>query len=458
MNERATSALLWAVAVAAMVAALLAPALWNGFPLVFSDTGGYLARPFEGRLEFGRSATYGAFLAAGINLDFWPNVVAQALVVVWLVALTLRMQGIRPRPLVMTALVLGLCGISGVSWYASQLMPDILVPAAVLAMALLAFGARSLRRWEIAGLMALIAFSIASHMSILALTLGLALALVALALLARWLEIPRPSIGLPAAAVLGGVLFAPLSNLAIVGEFKFTPGGDNFIFSRLVQDGIVQRYLADRCPDAAIKLCDYRAEMPATAEEWLWSADGGVLRKLGEWPAFEAEARHIMVDTLRLYPGLHLKTALRAWGDQLVAVGTGDGLASWTWHTQMIMETFGHAALPHYMAARQRRLDFDFRAINAIQVPIGLAAMVALVAIPFAQRRVGPSARAFALFTLIALLGNAAICGVFSGAYARYQGRLLPIAPLGVAVALLGWRKLDHRVDAAALISSRSID
>ena len=43
---------------------LLAPALWNGFPLLEYDTGGYLARWFEGTLEVSRSTVYGLFLVA----------------------------------------------------------------------------------------------------------------------------------------------------------------------------------------------------------------------------------------------------------------------------------------------------------------------------------------------------------------------------------------------------------
>ena len=35
---------LWALAVSASIALLMAPALWNGFPLLQWDTGGYLAR------------------------------------------------------------------------------------------------------------------------------------------------------------------------------------------------------------------------------------------------------------------------------------------------------------------------------------------------------------------------------------------------------------------------------
>ena len=35
-----------------MVLALMAPALWNGFPLIFPDTGGYLSRPIEGTVSY----------------------------------------------------------------------------------------------------------------------------------------------------------------------------------------------------------------------------------------------------------------------------------------------------------------------------------------------------------------------------------------------------------------------
>src|SRR5262245_31462164 len=76
---------------------LLAPAIWNGFPFIFADTGGYLDRPFEQTLEFGRSAFYGAFLAAGISLEFWPNVMVQAALTVWVLALTLRVHGLATR-------------------------------------------------------------------------------------------------------------------------------------------------------------------------------------------------------------------------------------------------------------------------------------------------------------------------------------------------------------------------
>src|SRR5215467_13748760 len=51
---------------------LLAPALWNRYPLLQYDTGGYLARWFEHTLEESRSTVYGLSLDVLARPDFWP--------------------------------------------------------------------------------------------------------------------------------------------------------------------------------------------------------------------------------------------------------------------------------------------------------------------------------------------------------------------------------------------------
>ena len=90
--------LAWILASAAMLLALMAPALWNGFPLIFPDTGGYLDRPILGNLDIGRSALYGLFLYTGVPFSFWPNVILQAVLMIWLIVLTMRALGLGGRP------------------------------------------------------------------------------------------------------------------------------------------------------------------------------------------------------------------------------------------------------------------------------------------------------------------------------------------------------------------------
>jgi hypothetical protein len=432
----------WAFATLVMLLALLWPALWNGFPIVFYDTGGYVARAFERELGFGRSAIYGAFLAPAIALKFWPAVVAQAALVAWLTTLALRAQGFGGRPALAAAIVAGLAALTGLSWFTAQLMPDVLLPASVLGLYLLAFHRPALRSWEQIVIAAAAAFSIASHMSTLAVALGLVIALAVLRPFAPRLGLPRPALLAPAAAVALGLLLAPVSNYLIAQRFAFTPGGANFAFSRLVDEGIVARFLAEHCPDPALRACTYRDQIPASGNEWLWG-ETPLWEKLGGPEGFEDEARRIVLKTLLLYPGAHLKGAVRGTLDQFVLLRTMDHLTSDTWHTWWAIETYAPGALASYVAARQQQSTLGFRWLEFVHVPVALVAIGLLpIIIGLGWRgRVPPPAAALALVVLLALIGNAVICGTFAIPSDRYQSRLAPLAALAVALAVLGWRR-----------------
>lgn len=431
-----------------MLLALLAPGLWNGFPLIFPDTGGYLARPFEHTLEMGRSAFYGVFLALGVPFDFWPNVVAQAAATLWLIILTLRAHGFGGCPLLALGIVLVLAIGTALPWYAGQLMPDIFFPAAVLALHLLAFRNDALGRWERLGLAAVIAFSIPTHMAILALCLGI---IVALLLLSRItvLALPRPRLTLASAAVAAGIALSLLTNLAVAGKFIFTPGGESFLFGRLIDDGMIARYLKEHCPDPSLKLCAYADKLPAEADDWLWGNETPFY-KLGGWQDYAAEERRIIADTLLLYPGQHVVNAIRAVLWQLVLFKSD--VTTNPWHNAPAMGVFEQLTpqlLPRLRAARQQAEPFDLRPINILHVPIAALSAAGLVAAFVLRRRwhIAPPAQALCATVLIALFINAAISGIFSHAVDRYQNRLMPLATLAVIVIGLTLRR---RPDQAA--------
>src|SRR5664280_411335 len=183
--------LAWMLSSALMVLALTIPALWNGFPIIFPDTGGYLTRPIEGTLELGRSALYGLFLYAGIPFAFWPNVVAQAAMIVWLVVVSLRALGRGHRPWLALGITAALAVGTSLPWLTGLLLPDVLFPVAVLALYLLAFRADQLATWERFGLACMIAFAIASHMAAAGLCAAMIAALYLLTRIAR-LALPKP--------------------------------------------------------------------------------------------------------------------------------------------------------------------------------------------------------------------------------------------------------------------------
>ena len=224
-------------------------------------------------------------------------------------------------------LMIGLSALTSLPWYVGQLMPDIFLPLAVLALYVLAFHRGVLAHWEIGALVAFIAMAMAFHMTIVALALVLVFVFAALKPVASYLRMPTPALVLPAAALVAGLLAGPISNLGITGTFAFTPGSTTFLFGRMLQDGIVARYLADHCPDDTLRLCAYRDQLPTTTNDWLWN-ERSPLYKLGWWRAFEPEANRIIRESLVRYPGRQAVTAVASAIGQLTHFQTGEGMHS----------------------------------------------------------------------------------------------------------------------------------
>src|SRR6201993_74673 len=96
---------------------LIAPALWNGYPLLQWDTGGYLARWYEGYLVPSRSTVFGLYLHFGEGSSFWLNLGIQALATLWILQLILRVLGMA-RPSRLAAISLVLITTTALPWLA----------------------------------------------------------------------------------------------------------------------------------------------------------------------------------------------------------------------------------------------------------------------------------------------------------------------------------------------------
>jgi len=419
------------LAIALGLAALLAPALANGFPLVFHDTGAYLARAFDSRLEPGRGPFYGFFIAAtGGRFTLWPVIAVQAAATLWLLSLTLRLHGFGGgRMAALTAL--GLSATSTAAWGVATVMPDAFAPLTVLAWYVLTFDAGRMRPWEIAGTAALLLLSALVHMTHLALGLGLALCPGAIVMI-RWPEFRRGAL-LAAAMPVAALVLLPLVNGAVSGQYGLTPGGQTFVFGRMLQSGLVERYLDDHCPLPGLRLCGYRGTLPATADEWIWDSDSP-FQALGGWDGYAEEMRRIAVGSLSDHPGANLQAAAEAAGEQFLRVGTGEDIGNEYWHTAREIERRLPASGPAFVGGLQHndRLGLITDLLNRLYVPLTLTATATLATLLL----LGQQWRLPAT-VLIALAGNAFLCGVFSGPHDRYQGRMAWLAIFAVMISAL---------------------
>jgi hypothetical protein len=262
--------------------------------------------------------------------------------------------------------------------------------------------------------------------------------------------VPLAGLGRGVAARALGPLLLVSANYAVAGKLAWTPGGIALLFGRILQDGIVARYLAEHCPDARFQLCAHRDELPTDADVYFWGES--VFDRLGRFQGLNEEMRAIVLESIAAYPLWQIEAAASASLRQLVSVGTGEGVLDSIWHTYGMMQHFTPSALPAMQAARQQKGELDFGAINRLHVPVALASMLALLATIMLAARSPRFAdlKPLAMTAALAILANAAVCGVLSNPHDRYGARLVWIATLVAALLPWVWRS-RNRLDGSAL-------
>jgi hypothetical protein len=208
----------------------------------------------------------------------------------------------------------------------------------------------------------------------------------------------------------------------------------------MLQDRIVMRLLDDTCPASGYRLCKYKDMLPRTADGWLWGRDSPFFR-LDRFAGTNAESERIIWDSIKRYPLLQIEAALNDAANQFVTYRTGDQIEPQQWALQSVFLRFIPAQVPAYLEARQQRGEFRFRTVNLIDVPIAGLMLVGLIVMlfrAFVQRR--RKSAVLLGYVLVALLGNAFICGALSNPHARYQSRIIWIVPFALVLASVDWR------------------
>ena len=238
----------WAIGVAALL--LIWPAIWNGYPLVFADSGTYLGQALLGYVGWDRPPFYSLFLL-GLHwrLSLWPVVLGQGLLLAHLLHLVLRTQGHPgPVPLILTALALAV--FSGLPFFAAQIQPDLFTGVVVLCAWLIGFRQAALSVAERRYVMLLATLAIAVHQSHLPLAFGLA-GVGALLWSCRGI--------LPALRALARLALPPLMALLVLvcvnwaahGIAAPSPYGAVFLATRMLFDDSGKAWLARHCAETA---------------------------------------------------------------------------------------------------------------------------------------------------------------------------------------------------------------
>ncbi len=263
----------WISALAAAILVVLSPALWNGFPFMFYDTGAFIDLAMQGGFSPERSAFYALFLGSfWPRFSLWPAMVGQVTITVLVMAEFARIVLPGLSPWRFFAIVVALCVVTGLPWYAAEVLPDILAPLMVLSLYLLGFHATELTLPRKIGLIAVAVLGLTAHASHLGLAAGLAIlvAIMQVATCRLRMTTVVPRWHLPALVFAVSLVALVSSNFMRTGDIFVSRAGPAFVLGRLIQDGIAQRLLDDTCPQSGYRLCPYKDTLPKTANDFLW--------------------------------------------------------------------------------------------------------------------------------------------------------------------------------------------
>ncbi|MDB5413718.1 MAG: hypothetical protein JWR10_2053 [Rubritepida sp.] len=421
---------------------LIWPAFFNTDPLIFSDTGAFLAQTVEPLMIWDKPWIYGPFAwVFHQHVSLWGVVAAQGLIVSHLIWLLARVLG-RAAPVRHVAVCALLAAFTSAPWSAAMVMPDILTPMAVLCAAMLGWAWSGLRPAERGWLIVLGSVATASHLSNLPV-------LFALVVLAAILRAGRATVARVAVPLAGALLLLFATNAVGHGRFSLSPYGSTFFLARLIADGPAARTIEARCPDAGWYLCAFAGRLPGNSDVFLWQPDSAMNRApdgtqipLGG-RQLAPEASEIISETLRREPFDVIRDGLVNFARQLRRSQIGDTLSR---HDigmgvrPVLAKGFPAEEVARFDASGQmadRLKPFARRLVWIHSAALLLAAPFALLAWWRAHAAGDARALGLLLCILVGITGNALATGALSMPHHRYQARIVWLLPLA---AMLFWR------------------
>src|SRR5690349_2456283 len=234
---------------------LLSVALWNGFPIIFYDTGAYMLQGLGHVFLAERSPVYSLFLeASGGRVSLWLVAIVQCAMTAFVI--TEFARTLRPSLSLwsLLAIVSFVSVATGLPWYAAQIEPACFVALILLGLFLFAFHGSALGHVRGLLLLLIVAFATASHPSHIGLAAGLLVALLIMRIAPKSLieghALPRPQTGLAIASLIIAISALVACTFYYTGQLFLSRSGAIFLEARLMGDGLVEPVLDTTCPKA----------------------------------------------------------------------------------------------------------------------------------------------------------------------------------------------------------------
>jgi hypothetical protein len=427
----------------------LYPAFFNGYPLVYSDTGTYIRAGFSDFFPEDRPIFYSWFLRVVSGAEsFWLPVGLQGLIFTLIFADFFKTwsPAAKSSPIVHVLITLFTVTFTGIAWYVAQLTPDWAMAVLALQSLVVIHPSSSLKKILVHSFLAIpLCLMHFSHPPIL---------LVWWAGVWLWKRkrFKWTSVLFPAGAVVAMLINMGISSTHGFG-FHYTPFGATQHVARLAQVGLLQAFLKDQCAPsqgyAPYKLCHHQGQIPPSILSFLYDPNSPLYLEGGAFAVrqeYEEVSKRIWTEWP--YAGRNLVEIGVSTLSQLLRVAPGEALQPYGPGSPPygeIADKMPHE-LPLYLNAKQQLgQGIDFSGLRERQ---WWALWICLVGWGFLWWKGARFPRLKPMIELtflvaLAMFANALITGGLHMAYERFQTRVTWLMlPTSILCVMAAWPEL----------------
>lgn len=450
---------------------LLWPAILNGRPLYFSDTVSYLkggnfaieyavqkvmpksqnktqndvgvdtGENFNPKVEQQKTkatsvagarsviySLYSSFLQAP-NASLFLLVLANAFMASAIILIIVRLYGLSDNAKILAFFYGAIALFTSLPWFVSFAMPDVLAGFGILSMSLFVAFHNSLFKTEKLFLAAVVSFAVTSHASHIPLLMGLSIVgSLCLFMMRQKTQTTFRAYLWTISPVLIALMLTTIVNFVSFGETSVTAKRYPLTLARSIVDGPSKLHLENNCDKYNYAICDIYDVFPSSIEALLWQETGLRYKATPEQlDQIRIEEPTIVKRAMAEYPLLTITANAKNIVHQIMLVGLGDFVMG------KEIVTPGNSDLTHGIQLVNNDANFSFHVpfFDRVQYLAAFACFVVLILLVLFRRNILHYTDLI-MITMVTsgLLGNAAVCAIFSGVTERYQGRVMWVLPI----------------------------
>ncbi len=418
------------------------PAIYNGFPLVYSDSGTYLHSSTDLITPMDRPIYYGFFLRITAMKEYtWIAVIMQGLIGAFLIKDLLSIYFKKHLLSISLIVLLLLAVFTGLPWYASQLMPDIFTAFAGVCVILL-LKKTDAQMYQKILYFCLLFLSIGVHLSN-TLIIGLVVMVLFTYDFIR-LKGKIKSIILSYSAIFVTCLIGLISHSTINyiqhGVFKTSRGTDLFLAAKCLETPLLKTYMNDNPHHISIPFSDQIDSIPNSTCAFLWDSKSP-LNKAGVDRIKTSESYGPVIKDLLSIPKYRRLFLKEMFNSSLVQVkfhSIGSGLLSYQENSapmSAIKNSFDRD-LYSYRHAIQYSEDLEYFYPRILSKWVFNCSILICLIVLFV-RKLRTELLALFIFTFAILYWNAFITAGLANIYDRLQVRVVWLLTFTAIVVII---------------------